>query len=485
MKKIEQMSIEEICNRFSSTLLEIYETFEFCKVPKEKYNKIVYQEILKSLKDCLNFKDYESCIKNKIINRMEKIVKNKLICFDVALKIASNYINQYLVNPKTPEDALKNFDVLQLFFEKYSYTVNSSFLFQLTFRNVIYDNMLNLVLEEYKDIIDSRDYKNLFVNPLIILTIDAYLTQKQKDKTNEPIFDDFDEKEFPDSVKLYLKEISKYPILSAKQERDYLIKIAKNDQVARQEFINSNLRLVVTIVKKYMDCGLPLLDLIQEGNIALIKAVDKFEISKNFRFSTYGIPCIESYIIRLIENTKQSVRIPIYLHKKINSYKKIFLKLCNTLGRVPTKEELAKEMNVSVLEIERYELLQNDVVSLNTIVDEDKATELQDFLFDKKHLGAEEIIVRNFLSIYMEEIFELSKLTKKEIEVVKFRYGFYGDLPLTLEEIGKMYGTTRQNIYKIHLKAIRKMRKLEKINDLAVYLANPDRALERIKELKK
>ena len=249
-----------------------------------------------------------------------------------------------------------------------------------------------------------------------------------------------------DSIQMYLREIGKYPLLNAQQERDLAKRITQGDGEARNLLARANLRLVVSIAKKYVGRSpdLTLLDLIQEGNLGLFKAVDKFDFTKGFKFSTYATWWIRQAITRALADQSRTIRIPVHMVETIAKYKQVSRRLAQDLGRDPLAEEIALEMGIDVEKVYQIEKIDQDTVSLESPVgsdDEDGKSVLGDFIKDDKILSPDQEVARRILADQLREILE--ELSPKEREILKLRHGLEDGIYHTLEEVGKKFGVTR------------------------------------------
>ena len=260
------------------------------------------------------------------------------------------------------------------------------------------------------------------------------------------------------AMKMYLKEIEEYPMLSAKEEVELAKAIIDSSEEAKEKFINANYRLVVSIAKRYRKESVDMLDLIQAGNIGLIKAVEKYDYKKGFKFSTYATWWIKQSITRYIDDCENTIRIPVHLHQRINFVKRKKQELANVLQREPSMEELAE---VCELEVDKVlDILKRDknIVSLDTPIKEDEDSSLVEFIPSDAHFGDVVIheVEQNNLREKIDEV--LTDLSDQEQQVLRMRFGLDDDTPKTLEEIGKVFGVTRERIRQIVAKAIRKLR---------------------------
>ena len=275
-----------------------------------------------------------------------------------------------------------------------------------------------------------------------------------------------------DSIQMYLREIGKYPLLNAQQERDLAKRIVGGDDEARNLLARANLRLVVSIAKKYVGRSpdLTLLDLIQEGNLGLFKAVDKFDYSKGFKFSTYATWWIRQAITRALADQSRTIRIPVHMVETIAKYKQVSRRLSQDLGRDPLAEEIALEMGIDVAKVYQIEKIDQDTVSLESPVgsdDGDEKSTLGDFVKDDKILSPDQEVARRILADQLHEI--LDELSPKEREILKLRHGLEDGIYHTLEEVGKKFGVTRERIRQIEAKALERIRTHEKAKRLRSY----------------
>ncbi len=269
-----------------------------------------------------------------------------------------------------------------------------------------------------------------------------------------------------DPVRMYLKEIGQVKLLSADEEVDLAKRVASGDKAAKDKLTEANLRLVVSIAKKYSGRGLHILDLIQEGNTGLIRAVDKFDWTKGNKFSTYATWWIRQAITRAIADQARTIRVPVHMVEVINKATRCNRKLVQELGREPTMEEIAKELNLPVEKIIEANRTAADTLSLDTPVGDEEDTTIGSFVEDDNTPGPADATSNALLAEALSEI--LGTLTDREADVLRMRFGMYDGRTHTLEEVGQIFGVTRERIRQIENKAIRKLRhpsRAKKIKD--------------------
>ena len=269
-----------------------------------------------------------------------------------------------------------------------------------------------------------------------------------------------------DPVRMYLKEIGQIKLLSAEEEVELAKRVSEGDQEAKNKLTEANLRLVVSIAKKYSGRGLHILDLIQEGNTGLIRAVDKFDWTKGNKFSTYATWWIRQAITRAIADQARTIRVPVHMVEVINKATRCNRKLVQELGREPTMEEIAKELNLPVEKIIEANRTAADTLSLDTPVGDEEDTTIGSFVEDERTPGPADATSNALLAEALKEI--LDTLTEREADVLRMRFGMYDGRTHTLEEVGQIFGVTRERIRQIENKAIRKLRhpsRAKKIRD--------------------
>lgn len=272
-----------------------------------------------------------------------------------------------------------------------------------------------------------------------------------------------------DSVRLYLREIGKIPLLSAEEELALAKKVVSGDKRAKDKMAEANMRLVVSIAKRYVGRGLDLLDLIQEGNTGLLRAVEKFDPDKGFKFSTYATWWIRQAITRAIADQARVIRIPVHMVETINKLLRTQRRLTQELNREPTNEEIAKAMEIDVDKVEHIMKIKQDISSLDASVHEDEEDSvLGDFIEDEETISPEESATSQLLKEHVKEM--LSGLTEREQKIIRLRFGLEDGKSYTLEEVGQEFSVTRERIRQIEAKALAKLRKHKDAKKLHDYI---------------
>lgn len=271
-----------------------------------------------------------------------------------------------------------------------------------------------------------------------------------------------------DPVKVYLKEIGRVPLLTPEEEIELAIRIADNDEKAKKRLAEANLRLVVSIAKRYVGRGMQFLDLIQEGNLGLIKAVDKFDYTKGFKFSTYATWWIRQAITRAIADQARTIRIPVHMVETINKLVRVQRQLLQDLGRDPTPEEIGAEMDMSADRVREIQKISQEPVSLETPIGEEEDSQLGDFIEDSQAIVPPDAASFSMLQEQLTQV--LDSLADRERKVIELRFGLVDGHPRTLEEVGREFGVTRERIRQIESKTLAKLRHPSRSSKLKDYI---------------
>lgn len=318
--------------------------------------------------------------------------------------------------------------------------------------DTLYDKLLKLNIDVFESVAAEQDTEKSLVN--LEKELEA-LTVLTEGTTSDP-------------VRMYLKEIGRIPLLTFAQEIELAKKVEKGDKKAKQKLINSNLRLVVSIAKKYVGRGLTLLDLIQEGNQGLIRAVEKYDWRRGYKFSTYATWWIRQSITRAIADQARTIRIPVHMVENINRFMRTQRKLMQELGREPTPEEVAQALGIEPEKAMEIIKISQEPASLESPVGDEEDSRLGDFIHDTNAPTLFDAASRELLKEQVDQV--LATLSDRERRVLEERFGLKDGKPKTLEEVGKMFAVTRERIRQIEAKALRKLRHPSRGNKLRDYL---------------
>ena len=482
LKKIRTMSSEQILESLLFIIDAIYNKFSFANLSKQDYYNMVIKEIENTKSSFNSDKNYVDYLKKIIESKMIEMIKTKLLDHNESIRILNNYIQITVKKTDDYNVIMKQIRAFNSFLEKYNYVPTPEVLIELINKNENLNDLIKIIFLKNKDMIVSGDIEKLTDNNTLILLLEAYclinnIEIKQSEENND-YYDDSDLK-MTDSIKIYLREIGEYPLLSIEQQRDLALKILEGDNKARELFINSNLRLVVNVAKRYIGNGLTFLDLIQEGNLGLITAVDKYDVKKGFNFSTYAIWWIRQAITKAIEYKGRTIRIAAHVYEKVQLYKKVFRNLEIKLNREPTINEIADEMELSVSEVSDLQQLQIDVVSINAIIGDEKEKELENFIVSSDE-SPEDIATKENMQQDVKNLLISCNLKPRERDILILRYGLDGKEPMTLVEIGKIYNLTRERVRQIESNALKKIRKSNFVKRLVDYTESPTKSLLNI-----
>jgi len=360
---------------------------------------------------------------------------------------------------------------------------------QQKFKNIRFSPKMEKVLDKGKQIgfITFQEILQIFPEPQkkiaqIDLLYDELHREGVEIKEGRKIFEKVSQEELDkeiddlkelsnvsdDSVRMYLREIGRIPLLKAHEEVSLAKRIERRDPLAKKQLAEANLRLVVSIAKKYIGRGLTLLDLIQEGNTGLLRAVEKFDYKKGYKFSTYATWWIRQAITRAIADQARTIRIPVHMVETINKLIRTQRQLVQDLGREPTPEEISAEMHLPIDKVEHILKISQETVSLESPVGEEDDSRLGDFIEDKISMSPKESAIYELLKNHITESLRL--LNPREQKIVKMRFGLEGYRTNTLEEVGKEFGVTRERIRQIEAKALERLKKHEDSKRLKDYL---------------
>lgn len=439
-----------------------YKKFKFMNIDEETFKSLFFREVKRTIYNMdlnkisnVTFKKYFSCLfQNKLFEYASKLTELG------DYSVVTNYINSNCKNTQNKEEILKNLNSLSLLLKKIN-CFNEKVLLGVykesrKLRTYIVQ-ILNELEDDELDVLKNNEYlwKMLsfyFELNNIYLEDDIALEIPVNEEEEENISTEYD----TNLVKQYFKEIGKYKILTAPLEKELFIKYKNGDMKARELLINSNLRLVASIARKYLGRGISYMDLIQAGNLGLIDAVENFDVDRGFRFTTFATARIIRPILQEIEKHGRNIKLPNKIYTDIQKLTKITRELTIDLKREPTLEELAQKMDKSVTEIAELKLIKDDTVSLNQSVTEEYDAVLLDFI--KSDENVEEQVMISSVATDLMDFINSGILEPRERDVITYRYGLNGKTPLQLEEIGKILNISRQRVCVIEQKVLKKLR---------------------------
>ena len=458
---------------------ELYFKYDYIFI-KEEYDKIVL-DIIEDIKRS-NIKDnidiiFIEKINNKIYEYIKSFKKDK----DKYISLISNFIDNNYKLYNSYNDNLKEINKLTSFLKLINFSDDINLITKLINKNNILNSLLTIIVKENIDIIKNGKIENIFKDEMLLSLIEVYCILNNIE-IKEDYEDDF---VTDDNTRMYLKDLNR-SLLSAEEEKNLFIRYNNGDKKAKDIIVEKNLRLVIFVAKKYINRGIEFEDLIQEGNLGLITAVDKFDLSFGNRFSTYAIWWIRQTIGRAIFNKAQIVRLPVHLVGKYNNFNNTYVELEAELGREPTCNEIAKKMHVSNNIVNYLIMLRNQefsTVSLNTLISGEKDTELECFVADTSIDFVNDMEYQE-LHNNLLDLLKNCNLKENEKKVIFLRYGFTNYGPMTLKEVAKLMRLTRERVRQIEAKALEKLVKSSAIKDFIIYMDKPSQILNNFQYIR-
>ncbi len=469
MEKITKNNISVENKDFIAMLMPLINSFykkvNYLNISPEEIAELVVSELNKTMHEQHDDVSFTEIVKAQIKLIFIKKIKEQLNNPLQAASLINTFINKTFKNVSTSEEELKNINKLATFFESFDYTPDFDILSKLIEQNEKLSRALQMVVAKHKRQITSGGLSDLFDNNSTASIIEGYCLINNieiRESNDSYKYSDYEEgKEFEKieyddessfrevgSLEAYFREVNNHKPFSAEEQKDLARRAKHGDVKARQMLIESNLKLAVKMAFKYRFSNVPLIDLIQEGNIGLIKAADRYDPDMGCNFSTYAIWWIRQGITRYISNKSRNIRIPVHLDAMITKYKQTCRDLEGKLNRKPTLPEIARAMHISLAKVIKLDNFRQDTLSINKIIGSEDDTELEHFIADSDQ-GLEEKFIQKALASDVRKLFEKCNLSDREKEVLILRFGFCDERVYRLEEIGQMYNVTRERIRQI------------------------------------
>ena len=485
MSKILEKDNNSIYEEISTKVVNIYKKYSYLNISKDEFHKIILEEIELAKNTYDEKGNFNEFLINCIENRFTREVTGILSDSEKSIGLLTNYINQKFGDVKDYNAAMVKLKNLGSLFNKYNVVPEPDVIIYLVKNNEHISNSLKIIVNNNISKIKSNNIDDISSDYFVISMVECYcefnnikINENKIDEKEDVYYDEDYNSE--DDLKIYLKDIGMIPLLSDEEERELCFKIEQGDKKAKKKLVESNLRLVVSVAKKHVGKGLPLLDLIQEGNMGLIKAAEKFDVKKGNRFSTYATWWIRQAITRAVADQARIIRIPVHTQEKFHRMERAKKLIEQREGREATYEDIAKELNVKLKEVLEVYTSMADTLSFNVKIGEDKDTELGDTIesFDD---DVEETVRKKSLPNAIRQFLKDSNLSDREIIVIVKRFNLDGTFN-TLEEIGKEFGVTRERVRQIEAKALNKLRRRSNVVKILEFSENPERIEKLIRQ---
>ena len=482
ISKIKKMTIDEIQETLSNVIKTIINKYNYIVLDEIILEQIIKKSINNSINQLDNNEVFILFFESELQNNINNYIKKKLEDPTESKKLINNYIEKNIKYIKEEyKNNLNELTKLANFFTIVDFIPSFDLSVDIIKNNPLINEILKEIVNKNIEYIKKDNINLIFDNEILIMFIEAYCTINKIEYEEKNNIDNI---LITDNITNYFREID-LPLLTKEEEYCLALKIKDGNIEAKNIFIERNLKLVVSIAKKYRGRGMEFSDLIQEGNIGLIKAIENFDCEKGYKFSTYARWWINAAIREAINSKNRLIRIPFGKNSEIGKYVKAKQKLEEELMREPTLEEISKELNTSLQKVRELHDIQLDIMSLNyQLSDEDSnSNELEDLIPSSNIL--EEEIINNSLTSEVIELLDKCNLTDREKDILIKRYGFFNKDPMTFQEISNIYRLSRQRIQQLEIRAINKIRKSKYITSFANYMEFPKEALENLENYRK
>ena len=480
---LNKKSANNIYREYSSVINNVIKKYNYLNLRTDEISDIIINVIENSKKKYNGKTTYKKYLARELKKQFNEMVKELACDRDNKVELLCNYISKMISKSDDVKDNIEELIKFDKFLLDVELVIEPEDLVELLEKSEILSGILDSIFNKYKKYIIIGKIEEVFSNQRIVSIIENYCVTKnieikeEETASNKVYYSS-------DSVRDYLNEIGRIKLLTPEEEKELTIKAKEGNKYARNRIIEGNLRLVASVAKRYIGRGIAFLDLIQEGNIGLMKAIDKYEPSYGFRFSTYATWWIKQAITRAIVSYSRNIRIPVHMAEKVRKYKKKETELAAILGREPTIEEIVEELNISRESAIELHNLSNDTVSLNSKIDptEDES-ELIDFIPSEEE-SPEELFERKDLKKLLMELLNSAKFKERDREVLIYRFGLKSGVPMTLNEVGEIFNITRERVRQIEARALRIIRYKKDTLSLLEYTNNPQASQSNIDRFK-